>query len=239
VVASPTIANVTFPSAATRGAPFAYGATVTDRWVTPTSTWNFGDNTSGPLTGSKTYTGTGAFNPVLTATDPFGNTATFTRSITVSAPPSVAGTGGAGGSGQIAGIASVTGLHQSHRIWRAGGRLATFAAKHSSPVGTTFTFTLDQAATVSLSFTRPGTGRTVGGKCVAANKRNRKHRKCARVAGTITHAAHAGVNTVRFQGRVSPAKKLAPGSYTLVVTATGASGQTSTPQTIKFTIVKH
>jgi hypothetical protein len=242
VVGAPTIANVTFPSTATQGTPVTYGATVTDRWVTAAGTWNFGDNTTGPLTGSKTYTGTGTFNPVLTATDPFGNTATVTRSIAVSAPPPVPVTGGGVGggaeSGQLAPVASVSGLHESHRIWREGGHVATFAARHSSPVGTTFTFTLDQAATVTMSFTRPGTGRTVGSKCAAVNRRNRKHRKCTIVAGTITHAAHAGVNTVTFQGRVSPARRLAPGSYTLVVTAIGANGQTSTPQTIKFTIVK-
>ncbi|HET6864654.1 MAG TPA: hypothetical protein VFH80_01985 [Solirubrobacteraceae bacterium] len=39
--------------------------------------------------------------------------------------------------------------------------------------------------------------------------------------------------------RVSPAKKLTPGSYTLVVTAIGAKGQTSAPQTIRFAIVRH
>ena len=131
------------PSAATRGVPFAYGATVTDRWVTPTSTWNFGDNTTGALSATKTFTGTGVFNPVLTATDPSGNTATSTPSSTVSAPPPAVGGTGAGGSVQIAG-ASVSGLRQSHRIWREGGHLATFAAEHKSPVGTTFTFTLDQ-----------------------------------------------------------------------------------------------
>ena len=52
---------------------------------------------------------------------------------------------------------------------------------------------------MTLSFTRPGTGRTVAGKCAAVTKRNRKHRKCALVAGTITHAGHAGVNTMTFQ----------------------------------------
>lgn len=260
-VGAPTISNVSFPSAATQDTPFNYGATLTDRWVTPTGTWNFGDNTTGPLSGTKTFTGSGAFNPVLTATDPFGNAATATRSITVAAAPAApagpaapasgsgpgsgAGSGaggasGSGGSGPIAaGIASVSGLRESHRVWRAGGNLATFAAKHSSPVGTTFVFTLDQAASVTLSFTRPGTGRTVGSRCAAVNERNRKQRKCTLVAGAITLAGHAGVNTVTFQGRVSPGKKLAAGSYTLVVTAVGANGQASKPQTIKFTIVTH
>lgn len=250
-VGPPTISNVTFPSAAAQTTPFAYAATVTERWGTPTGTWNFGDHTTGPLAGSKAYAGTGGFTAVLTATDPFGNTATATRSITVSpasagggstAAGGATGTGAGGGAGggattRNATIASVGRLQQSAGIWREGNRLATFAAKHQTPVGTRFTFTLSEAATITLSFTRPGTGRGVGGKCAAVTKRNHKRQKCALVAGTITHAAHAGVNAVTFEGRLSPHKKLAPGSYTLVVTAIGANGQTSAPQTIKFTIV--
>jgi hypothetical protein len=239
VVGPPTISNVAFPGTATKGAPVSYGATVTDRWVTPTSTWSFGDNTTGPLSGAKTFTATGTFIPVLTATDPFGNTATATRSITVAAPPvSAAGGSSPGGSGQLAATATVGGLRQSHRIWREGGSLATFAAKHKAPVGTTFTFTLNEAATVTLTFTQPGAGRNVGGRCASLNRRNRKQRKCARGAGSLTHAAHAGLNTVAFAGRVSPGRKLAPGSYTLVVTAIGADGHISAPQTIRFTIVR-
>jgi hypothetical protein len=238
LVGAPTIANVTFPTAATQGTPFAYGATVTDRWVTPTSTWNFGDNTTGVLGGSKAYAGSGAFNAVLTATDPFGNTATVTRPISVSASAPAPAPAATGGGAQTATIASVGQLHQSARTWREGNRLATFAAKHKPPVGTQFTFTVNEAATVTLSFTRPGTGRSVAGKCAAVTKHNRRHHKCTPAAGTITHAAHAGLNTVAFQGRLSPHERLAPGSYTLVVTALGTNGHTSAPQTIRFTIVK-
>jgi hypothetical protein len=43
---------------------------------------------------------------------------------------------------------------------------------------------------------------------------------------------------VRFQGRLSRRKKLKLGRYTLVVTAKDASGATSAPTSLRFTIVK-
>jgi hypothetical protein len=57
------------------------------------------------------------------------------------------------------------------------------------------------------------------------------------VAGTLTFSAHVGTNKVRFEGRISKHKKLKPGSYTLLVTAT-ASREHSTPRTLHFTIAK-
>jgi len=57
------------------------------------------------------------------------------------------------------------------------------------------------------------------------------------VAGTLTFSAHTGRNKVRFEGSISKRKKLKPGSYTLLVTAT-ASGEHSTPRTLHFTITK-
>jgi hypothetical protein len=85
-VAAPTITGVNFPSTATQGTPFSYSAAATDRWTTLTSSWTFGDGTSGPLSGTKTYSSPGTFSPVLTVSDPFGNEATVTKSIMVSAP---------------------------------------------------------------------------------------------------------------------------------------------------------
>ena len=55
------------------------------------------------------------------------------------------------------------------------------------------------------------------------------------LAGTLTFSAHAGVNTVHFDGLVSAHKKLEPGIYTLLVTAT-ASGKQPTPSSLHFTI---
>jgi hypothetical protein len=96
VTGAPTISNVSFPSTATSGTPFAYSATVTPGpWTTASASWSFGDGTTGAPSGNKAYAAAGVFNAVLTATDPFGNTATQPFSITV-VPAAPGGTPGGG-----------------------------------------------------------------------------------------------------------------------------------------------
>jgi sugar lactone lactonase YvrE len=150
------------------------------------------------------------------------------------------GTGGAGGTGTPAIVAPrLTHLAQSHSIWRArskgGARVRT---KRQPPVGTTFFFTLDQPARVSLSFTQRLRGQTVRGRCVAATKANRHRPACSLnvAAAALSFAGHSGVNRLAFQGRVSRSKELAPGRYTILVTATNAAGQRSPAQSLSFTI---
>jgi hypothetical protein len=43
---------------------------------------------------------------------------------------------------------------------------------------------------------------------------------------------------VRFQGRLTPARKLRPGSYTLQIKATDDGGRSTTSKTIGFTIAR-
>jgi len=74
-------------------------------------------------------------------------------------------------------------------------------------------------ATVSFSFTHRVKGRTA-------------------TAGGLTFTGHSGTNKVKFQGRVSATKKLKPGRYTLVITATDSAGARSSPESLSFTIVK-
>jgi 6-phosphogluconolactonase (cycloisomerase 2 family) len=90
---------------------------------------------------------------------------------------------------------------QSHRRWRERG--------HG---GTTFSFTLNQAARVTFTFTQ------------------RSHR---RPAGVIKLAAHAGRNILAFSGRINGHTELRPGTYTVTISAGG-----STPRRLTFTIVK-
>jgi len=109
-------------------------------------------------------------------------------------------------------------VRQSTARWRRGSRLAT-VSRARTPIGTTFSFSLNDQATVTFSFTRRAGGRTV-------------------TAGTLTFTGHAGTNKVAFQGRVSPRKKLKLGRYTLVVTATDPAGARSAPKSLSFTIVR-
>ncbi len=138
----------------------------------------------------------------------------------------------------------ITDVTQSHRRWREGSALASFARRHAHgpklpPLGTTFSFALSERANVSFAFTRPQRGGTIDGRCVPRTRGNRDTPVCTLVATrrTLTFAAHSGTNAVVFQGRDSYSKRLAPGRYTLVIAATNANGHSS-DASLAFTIVK-
>jgi hypothetical protein len=130
---------------------------------------------------------------------------------------------------------------QSNRSWREGTRLASFSRKRKlPPLGTTFSFTLNEPASVRFAFTQRVGGRKVKGRCVAQTRKNHHKRVCKRTVtqGLLAFAGHDGTNKVSFQGRISHSKKLRPGIYTLVITATNAAGQHSAAKQLSFTILK-
>jgi hypothetical protein len=136
-------------------------------------------------------------------------------------------------------VPTVSSASQSNGTWRAGNGLATFAKAGKPPIGTRFMFTLNEAASVSFSFTQSVTGRKINGVCVAKSKANKHEPTCKPViAGTLSFAGYAGKNTVSFQGRISHSSKLKPGKYTLLITATNAAHQRSNTKALTFTIVK-
>jgi hypothetical protein len=139
---------------------------------------------------------------------------------------------------------TLSSLGQTNKTWREGTALARLSSTRAKgrkklPVGTTFSFRLDQAARVAFTFTKPAPGRKAGKRCVAQTPKNKHKRRCKRtvIAGALTFSAHAGLNKVRFQGLISRRKKLKPGSYRLLVTAT-AAGKRSRTGTLSFTIVR-
>jgi len=134
----------------------------------------------------------------------------------------------------------VSDIAQSRRSWREGTALASFTRRHKlAPLGTSFSFTLNEQASVSFAFTQRVGGRKVKGKCVAVTKKNRRKPACQRVViqAGLSFTGHSGKNKVSFQGRISHSRKLPPGNYTLVITATNAAGH-SAPRSISFTILK-
>jgi hypothetical protein len=135
----------------------------------------------------------------------------------------------------------ITDAAQSHRRWREGTRLASISRSHKRhPLGTVFSFTLNEQASVSFAFTQQMGGRKVNGKCVARTRKNHRKHACKRTVtrGTLSVAGHAGKNKVAFQGRISHAARLKPGSYTLVITATNVAGQRSASKQLSFTILR-
>jgi len=132
---------------------------------------------------------------------------------------------------------TLSGVGEKAKTWREGNALAHISANRQSPLGTTFSFSLNEPASVTFEFTQSTSGRKVGKTCVAQTAKNKNKHSCTRtvVAGTLTFSARSGANRVSFQGLISRKKKLELGSYTLVLTAT-ASGEHSTPRTLEFTI---
>jgi N-acetylneuraminic acid mutarotase len=134
---------------------------------------------------------------------------------------------------------TVTNASETNAVWRRGNRLAQIG-RRKPPVGTTFSFALNEQASVSFTFTQQAGGRRVKGKCVAQTKANRRKHSCKRTLtrGTLTFSGRPGTNKVAFQGRISRSNKLRLGAYTLTITASNAAGQRSSPKWLTFTIVK-
>jgi outer membrane protein assembly factor BamB len=146
----------------------------------------------------------------------------------------------------------LSGLKESHKRWREGRarpRISTprhgVHHRQSPPVGTTFTFVLTEPSHVAFSFKQSVKGRRVGRRCVAVSKRSgpahARGRTCRVLAtvATLGFSGHRGINTVRFEGRVSRHKLLRPGRYTLVVVAGPVESGPLSAQRVSFTIVKH
>jgi hypothetical protein len=83
--------------------------------------------------------------------------------------------------------------------------------------GTTISFSLSEAATVTFKVDRVLPGIRKGARCVAKTARRRRGRACTRylpVKGTLTQAGTAGANSVPFDARLG-GKTLRPGAYRL------------------------
>ncbi|HEX5853605.1 MAG TPA: Ig-like domain-containing protein [Solirubrobacteraceae bacterium] len=138
----------------------------------------------------------------------------------------------------------LSGVRQTAKTWREDNALAHITAnKHGKkklPVGTIFSFDLTESASVTFAFTQRASGRKIKGKCVAQTKANRHSHSCNRTVtrGKLVFTGQPGTNKVSFQGRISRSKKLPPGPYTLIITATNAAGQRSSPKQLSFTIVR-
>jgi hypothetical protein len=188
---------------------------------------------SGQSSGAAIDTSTiGLHTFTVTATSNDGQTGSESSAYTVLAPSPVLGD-----------------LKGSHSRWREGPAVARITSRtNRTPrplaVGTTFSFTLSQPATVTLTFTRQASGRAVKvngrSECVVQTKRNQHPRKCilAITAATLSLTAPSGTDKILFAGRVSPTHKLGFGSYTATITATNAIGESSAPKSLRFTIVK-
>ena len=224
-VANATVSNPDLQDArvaVSYGTSTAYGAT-----TAPTDLGVGGapGGTSIAVTGLTPGT---AYHLQLLATNADGTSASGDLTITTSSPPSSR-------------APTVSGFRQSASRWIGGSAFARACARRRrTAVGTTFSFALSENARYVLTFSRTITGRRSKGGCVALTKRNRRNRACTRIfaAGSLAFDGHAGSNRVSFQGRLTRAKRLALGHYSVSIIATDALRQRSKPQQLMFLIVR-
>jgi hypothetical protein len=154
--------------------------------------------------------------------------------------PQPGGGGGGGGGGNPPPDTTkpdVTQLALSRTRFRLGGALPKVAAVKT---GTVIRFTISEAATVRLRFRRLAPGRLVGGRCVKPTRLNRSRRRCTRVLpvrGAVSLAVQAGARRIRFAGRLSRRRSLKPGRYQLILRATDAAGNVSSPDRARFRLL--
>ena len=113
-------------------------------------------------------------------------------------------------------------------------------ARRRAPIGTTLTFTLDEAATVRFTVEKRAAGRRVGRRCVKPTPSNRSRRRCTRFVlqkGSFSSPAVSGLNRLRFTGRLRN-RKLSVARYRLVAVATDAAGNKSSAKRATFRIVR-
>ena len=230
----PAISNVIFPSSAGVGAPFPYGATLFDRWAPSSANglWTFGDGTVGALNGTKTYGADATLVATLTASDSFSNTTTATRPITVGT-----GGGGAGGGDIVPPVLTARLTNTIFAVNPNGAAEVPVAA--AAKKGTTFVYSITEAARVVFTIHQKLPGRRVGGRCVRPTRRNAARRKCTRFVKRRAFAQDGaiGTNRKKFSGRIGK-RTLRPGRYRARLVARDAAGNASKRVTLNFRIVR-
>lgn len=154
----------------------------------------------------------------------------------VAGPGTPAAGGGGGGGGEAGSSGGQTPGAGDTVAPRVTG--LTLARSFNRRSGTTVRFTLSEAATVTLTFAQPRTGRRVGGRCRTKTKANAAKPRCsiAGVRGKITISGQAGLYAARFKGQLSKTKRLAVGSYRLTASAVDGAGNVGTPASRRFTL---
>jgi hypothetical protein len=175
-----------------------------------------------------------------TATGPRGQATQTSTAVSVPAPSPPGGGGGGGGGGTDTTAPVVLSVSASPRTFAVDPNgTAETAVSAKAPRGTTFHYTLSEAARVVFTIERPTAGRKSGKTCVRPTHKNRKKRKCTRypLAGRFAVQSAAGPSSHHFSGRIGT-HKLKPGSYRVTLAATDAAGNRSALHRLTIKIVK-
>ncbi len=240
--AGPLLDSLSIPSSGVVGNALSFSVSPLDVWSSLGATsWSFGDGASQAGTSvTHAYSAPGSYSVTVTGADVLGNLTSASATVTITSPP-VAPLLRINPGGSLV-LPVISGARLSNARFRVAKRpTAVAAARKKAPQGTTFHFTLSEAASVKIAFTRSAPGLRSGRTCVAPTaKLRRKHAKrCSRTLkfGTLTRAKEGkGGDSVAFSGRVG-AKPLGVGAYKATLVAV-SSGLSSKPATLSFAIVR-
>ena len=118
-------------------------------------------------------------------------------------------------------------------------RVGAEPTARAAATGTTFRYSLSEAAIARIQIIQLLPGRAGGRRCWKPTASNRDKPRCTRRLGrgALVRDSAAGPNAVPFSGRIG-SRALKPGSYLAAIAATDASGNRSTPKTLKLWIVR-
>lgn len=135
-------------------------------------------------------------------------------------------------------VPRVTGLRVSPKMFRAAAKGGSIAGVVRPKVGARVSYSISKAGKVRFTIERVAAGRVSGGRCSRPTAQNSSGRICARyvtLLGSFGQVARQGENRFKFAGRLR-GRKLAPGRYRLVATATGTLGNKAKPTTARFVV---
>jgi hypothetical protein len=134
--------------------------------------------------------------------------------------------------------ATVTGVRVSPAVWRLGSRRPRLSKRIHA--GTKISFRLSAAAKVRLTFERARPGRKVRRRCASPSPHTKRRKRCTRFvkAGRLGVNARAGLNRLRFEGRLSRRRSLKPGRYRLTVSTMARNGNRARPKRTRFRVLR-
>jgi 6-phosphogluconolactonase (cycloisomerase 2 family) len=195
--------------------------------------WDFGDGTklaNGGPAPSHVYAGSGVYPVTLTVTDGSGCSV---RQIYDGHSTVCPGGTSAVAAGSVDTLPALSRLKPTPKKFEPKPK-----GKAKGKFGTTFRYTVSEAATVRFKFERKKVGRLVGKKCKPASAKNKGKKKCPlfKSIGSRSQAAKAGQNKLKWNGNLK-GKPLPAGSYRATVIATDKAGGRSTGKTVGFRLL--
>jgi hypothetical protein len=233
---SATLQGMVNPNARASSYHFEYGPTTDFGSSTPTQNLPAGVDPVAVNAAISGLTPSTLYHVRLVGTNADGAATSADHTFTTASQPGSGPSGGSGGdSTPVITLASVS--PDVFAVNRKGAAEQLVTARVAR--GTTFRYSLSEAARVVFTIQRAAKGRKVGTKCVKPARANRRKHACTRYVQPrrFAKASSVGANTKRFSGRIGT-RALKPGRYRATLVATNSAGKHSAPKRLKFRVVK-